>query len=38
MIQGPIASGIALLLNRRFRGRTFLRLVVFAPYVLSAGR
>jgi raffinose/stachyose/melibiose transport system permease protein len=34
-IQGPLSIGIALLLNRRFRGRSFLRLAVFAPYVLS---
>jgi raffinose/stachyose/melibiose transport system permease protein len=35
VIQGPLALGIALLLNRRLRGRTALRLVIFAPYVLS---
>jgi raffinose/stachyose/melibiose transport system permease protein len=34
VIQGPLSLGIALLLNRRFRGRAFLRLVIFAPYVL----
>jgi raffinose/stachyose/melibiose transport system permease protein len=34
VIQGPLALGIALLLNRKFRGRSFMRLVVFAPYVL----
>jgi raffinose/stachyose/melibiose transport system permease protein len=33
-IQGPLSIGLALLLNRRFFGRTFLRLVIFAPYVL----
>jgi raffinose/stachyose/melibiose transport system permease protein len=33
-IQGPISIGIALLLNRKFFGRSFMRLVVFAPYVL----
>jgi raffinose/stachyose/melibiose transport system permease protein len=33
-IQGPLAIAIALLLNRKFFGRTFLRTVVFAPYVL----
>jgi raffinose/stachyose/melibiose transport system permease protein len=33
-IQGPLSLGIALLLNRRFRGRTLMRLVIFAPYVL----
>ena len=35
LIQGPIALGIALLLNRRFRGRTVFRLLVFVPYVLA---
>jgi raffinose/stachyose/melibiose transport system permease protein len=34
VIQGPVSVGIALLLNRKFRGRAFMRLVVFAPYVL----
>jgi len=34
-IQLPLSIGLALLLNRRLRGRSFLRLVVFAPYVLS---
>jgi raffinose/stachyose/melibiose transport system permease protein len=35
LIQGPIALGVALLLNRRFRGRTVFRLLVFVPYVLA---
>jgi raffinose/stachyose/melibiose transport system permease protein len=35
VIQLPISIGVAMLLNRRIRGRTFLRLAVFAPYVLS---
>ena len=35
LLQLPISIGIALLLNRRMRGRAVLRLVVFAPYVLS---
>jgi raffinose/stachyose/melibiose transport system permease protein len=35
VIQGPIAIGLAVLLNRRIRGRGFLRLAVFTPYVLS---
>jgi raffinose/stachyose/melibiose transport system permease protein len=34
-IQLPLSIGLALLLNRKMRGRGFLRLVVFAPYVLS---
>ncbi len=33
--QLPIALGIALLLNRRFRGRAGFRLLVFVPYVLA---
>jgi raffinose/stachyose/melibiose transport system permease protein len=35
LIQLPLSIGLALLLNRKLRGRAFLRLVVFAPYVLS---
>lgn len=35
VIQLPLSLALALLLNRRLRGRAFLRLVVFAPYVLS---
>lgn len=35
IIQLPIALGLALLLNSRIRGRSLLRLVTFAPYVLS---
>jgi len=34
LIQGPLSLGIALLLNRKFRGRALMRLVIFAPYVL----
>jgi raffinose/stachyose/melibiose transport system permease protein len=34
-VQLPVSIGLALLLNRNLRGRSFLRLVVFAPYVLS---
>ena len=34
VVQGPLSLGIALLLNRKFRGRGLMRLVVFAPYVL----
>jgi raffinose/stachyose/melibiose transport system permease protein len=34
VIQGPLSIGIALMLNRKFFGRTFLRMVIFAPYVL----
>ncbi|MGE5137326.1 MAG: carbohydrate ABC transporter permease [Gemmatimonadota bacterium] len=35
LIQLPISVALALLLNRRIRGRAALRLAVFAPYVLS---
>ncbi len=35
VIQLPLSIAIALLLNGRIRGRTFLRLLVFTPYVLS---
>ena len=35
LIQLPLSIALAMLLNRRLRGRRFLRLVVFAPYVLS---
>ena len=35
IVQGPIAIGVALLLNRRLRGRTFFRVIIFIPYVLS---
>jgi raffinose/stachyose/melibiose transport system permease protein len=35
LIQGPLALAIALLLNRRVRGRTVFRLLVFVPYVLA---
>lgn len=34
-VQIPFALGLALMLNRRFRGRTVLRLVFFAPYVIA---
>jgi raffinose/stachyose/melibiose transport system permease protein len=35
VIQLPISIAIALLLNRRMRGIGFLRVAVFAPYVVS---
>jgi raffinose/stachyose/melibiose transport system permease protein len=35
LIQLPLSLAVAMLLDRRLRGGTFLRLVVFAPYVLS---
>lgn len=35
LVQGPIAIGVALLLNRRLRGRAVFRLLIFVPYVLA---
>ncbi|MFI2710917.1 carbohydrate ABC transporter permease [Micromonospora sp. NPDC018662] len=35
LVQGPLALGVALLLNRRFRGRGAFRLLAFVPYVLA---
>lgn len=35
VIQGPLAIGVALLLNRRMRGRSIFRALIFVPYVLA---
>jgi raffinose/stachyose/melibiose transport system permease protein len=35
VIQLPLSVSIALLLNRRFRGRALVRVAVFAPYVVA---
>jgi len=35
VIQLPLGIGLALLVNRKIRGRTLLRTILFAPYVLS---
>ena len=35
VVQLPVALGLALLLNRKLRGRSVLRLIFFTPYVLS---
>lgn len=35
LIQGPIAVLLALLLNRKMRGRSVIRVLVFAPWVVS---
>jgi raffinose/stachyose/melibiose transport system permease protein len=35
LIQLPIALAIALLLNRRFKGRAAFRLLAFVPYILA---
>jgi ABC-type sugar transport system permease subunit len=34
-IQGPIALGLALLLNQRIRGQSLIRVLVFVPFVIS---
>lgn len=35
VIQGPAAVLLALLLNRKLRGQTLIRVLVFVPYVIS---
>jgi raffinose/stachyose/melibiose transport system permease protein len=35
VVQIPFAIGLALMLNRQFRGRAILRLIFFAPYVIA---
>ena len=35
VLQGPIAVGLALLLNRRMRGQSIIRILIFVPYVIS---
>jgi raffinose/stachyose/melibiose transport system permease protein len=35
LVQGPIAIAIALLLNRRLRGRGLIRALIVVPYVLA---
>ena len=35
VLQGPAAILIALLLNRRLRGQTLIRVLIFIPYVIS---
>ncbi|WP_260189164.1 carbohydrate ABC transporter permease [Actinophytocola gossypii] len=35
ILQGPAAIGIALLLNRKMRGRDLIRVLIFVPYVIS---
>ncbi len=35
LIQGPLAISIALLLNRKLRGRGVIRALIFVPYVLA---
>jgi raffinose/stachyose/melibiose transport system permease protein len=35
LVQGPLAIAVALLLNRRLRGRAVIRALIFVPYVLA---
>jgi raffinose/stachyose/melibiose transport system permease protein len=35
VIQGPVAVGLALLLNQKMRGRSVVRVLIFVPYVVS---
>ncbi|MCW4385199.1 sugar ABC transporter permease [Salinibacterium sp. SYSU T00001] len=35
LVQGPLAIAVALLLNRRLRGRGIIRALIFVPYVLA---
>lgn len=35
VVQGPVAVAVALMLNRRIRGRSIIRVLVFVPYVVS---
>ena len=35
IFQGPVAIVLALLLNRKFRGRSAVRILIFVPYVIS---
>jgi ABC-type sugar transport system permease subunit len=35
VIQGPVAIGLALLLNQRMRGQSAIRILVFVPFVIA---
>ena len=35
VIQGPLAIGLALMLNQKIRGRALIRVLIFVPYVIS---
>ena len=35
LIQGPLAILVALLLNRKMRGRSLIRVLIFVPWVVS---
>src|SRR3978361_216493 len=36
VLQGPAAILLALLLNRKLRGQSLIRVLIFVPYVISA--
>ncbi len=35
VLQGPVAIGLALLLNRKMRGQSIIRVLIFVPYVIA---
>jgi len=35
ILQGPVAIALALLLNQKMRGRSLIRVLIFAPYVIA---
>ncbi|MBG0566400.1 carbohydrate ABC transporter permease [Actinoplanes aureus] len=35
VLQGPIAVGLALLLNQKMRGQSIIRILIFVPYVIA---
>ncbi len=35
IMQGPVAIGLALLLNKKMRGKSVIRVLLFVPYVVS---
>ncbi|GEN81397.1 carbohydrate ABC transporter permease [Actinotalea fermentans] len=35
VLQGPVAIGLALLLNRKMRGQSLIRVLIFVPYVIA---
>ena len=35
LLQGPAALGLALLLNKKMRGQSVIRVLIFVPYVIS---
>jgi raffinose/stachyose/melibiose transport system permease protein len=35
VLQGPLALGLALLLNKKMRGRSIIRVLIFVPFVIA---